>query len=222
MSTDQADQIDQALRAVSRGAVIGIPTDTVYGIGADANLPGAARRIFEAKGRPESVALPVLIAEPEEARSLAELDERALLLIGRHWPGPLTLVLPRARGVHLDLGGDPSTVGLRCPDHATARAILRRTGPLAVTSANRHGEPPAHTAEEVRALLGPSIEVVVDGGPCEGASSTVISLVTSEPAVLRVGALSVEALLQELSVDHDPGTHPAPTPGAPRAPRAGR
>ncbi len=193
-----AKALDRAVEAVARGAVIGIPTDTVYGIGADARLPGASRRIFEVKGRPESVALPVLIGEPGDAGALAELDDRARRLIEHHWPGPLTLVLRRAPGVLLDLGGDPNTVGLRCPDHLVARAILRRTGPLAVTSANPHGGAPAHTAAEVRDRLGPNVELVVDGGTCDGSPSTVISLVSEEALVMREGALAGQALLEEL------------------------
>ncbi|HET9092699.1 MAG TPA: L-threonylcarbamoyladenylate synthase, partial [Acidimicrobiales bacterium] len=118
------------------------------------------------------------------------LDERARRLIASFWPGPLTLVLRRRPGVVLHLGGDETTVGLRCPGQPIARRLLERTGPLAVTSANRHGEPPATTAEALAAVLGDAVAVVVDGGTCGGAPSSVLSLVGPEPVLLREGALS--------------------------------
>ncbi len=183
-------ELDAAVRAVRAGEVIGIPTDTVYGIGIDPARPDATRRLFAAKGRPEHLALPVLVANEADAGELAELDERARRLIGAFWPGPLTLVLRRRPGVVLHLGGDETTVGLRCPGQPIARRLLERTGPLAVTSANRHGEPPATTAEALAAVLGDAVAVVVDGGTCGGAPSSVLSLVGPEPVLLREGALS--------------------------------
>lgn len=183
-------ELDAAVRAVRAGEVIGIPTDTVYGIGIDPARPDATRRLFAAKGRPEHLALPVLVASEADAGELAELDERARRLIGAFWPGPLTLVLRRRPGVVLHLGGDETTVGLRCPGQPIARRLLERTGPLAVTSANRHGEPPATTAEALAAVLGDAVAVVVDGGTCGGAPSSVLSLVGPEPVLLREGALS--------------------------------
>jgi L-threonylcarbamoyladenylate synthase len=202
-----SDELEAAVAAVRRGEVIGLPTDTVYGVGADPFRPDAARRVFAAKGRPEAVALPVLVADPGTAAELAVLDGPARILAARFWPGPLTVVLRRRPGVELHLGGDPTTVGLRCPDHEVARAVLARTGPLAVTSANRHGEPPATTAGEVRRQLGSGVAVVIDAGRCDGSPSTVVSLLAGEGAdgpgrrpagavrILRQGSISETDLL---------------------------
>ena len=183
----------RAVDAVRAGEVIGIPTDTVYGLGADPWRPETAGRLFAIKGRPESVALPVLVGDPAAADELAELDERALRLAAAFWPGPLTLVVRRRRGVELHLGGEAATVGIRCPGRELTRTLLRRTGPLAVTSANRHGERPFTEASE---LAGLGVSVVVDGGTCDGAPSSVVSLVGDTIEVLREGALSEDVLLE--------------------------
>ncbi len=190
-----AEAIAKAVGAVARGEVIGIPTDTVYGLGADPFQAKAADALFEAKRRPETLALPVLIARPSEAEELAVLDERAAALIGRYWPGPLTLVLGRRRGRAMHLGGDPLTVGLRCPSHPAALELLAATGPLAVTSANLHGGPPATTAAELRGVFGDSVPIVVDGGHCDGRPSTVLSLAGPSPVVLRQGDLTLDELV---------------------------
>lgn len=197
-----ADEIEAAVAAVRRGEVIALPTETVYGIGADPYLPEAARRVFAAKGRPENVALPVLVAEPGDAERLALIGAGAARLAARYWPGPLTLVLARRPGIELHLGGDPATVGVRCPDHDVARALLRRTGPLAVTSANPHGSPPATTAEQVRLLLGDDVAAVVDAGPCDGSPSTVVAVTPQADLPLQVfrqGALTEAELLEALT-----------------------
>ncbi|MGO9197322.1 MAG: L-threonylcarbamoyladenylate synthase [Acidimicrobiales bacterium] len=200
---DLEAQLEEAAETIRAGDVIGLPTDTVYGIGVDPTRPDASRRLFGVKGRPEKAALPLLIANPEDANRFARLDSRALGLIERHWPGPLTLVLPRRSGRQaLYLGGDPATVGLRCPNQPTARRLLGRTGALAVTSANRHGEPPAETAEALRASLGEVVRVVIDGGRCDGAPSTVVSLLGPVPVILRQGAITAGDLFGE-------GTEPA-------------
>lgn len=200
-------ELDAAVAAVRRGEVIGLPTDTVYGVGADPFRPDAAQRVFAAKGRPEAVALPVLVADPETAEQLAAIDGHARILAACFWPGPLTMVLRRRPGLELHLGGDPTTIGLRCPDHEVARAVLARTGPLAVTSANRHGELPATTAAEVRRQLGSGVTVVIDAGRCEGSPSTVVSLVPGGEAegggpprkgavrILRQGSITEADLL---------------------------
>lgn len=187
-------ELEAAVRAVRAGAVIGLPTDTVYGIGVDPSRPDATARIFAVKGRPETVALPVLLADPSRADELGEIGVVAARLIEHYWPGPLTIVVPRRRGVSLHLGGDGATVGLRCPGRGLTRRLLARSGPLAVTSANRHGEPPATTAAEVRSSLGDGVEIVLDGGLCDGAPSSVVSLAGETPEVLRVGAISEEDL----------------------------
>lgn len=194
MSQELEGAIDAALAALSRGEVVGIPTETVYGVAADPFVPGATERLFRAKRRPDSVALPMLVAEPAEAERLGEIDERAARLIARFWPGPLTIVLRRRSGLGLVLGGDETTIGLRCPDQPVALHLLERSGPLAVTSANLHGEPPLRTAQSLRDVLGADLAVVVDAGRCEGVPSTVVSLVGPEPEVLRLGAISAEEI----------------------------
>jgi release factor-specific protein-(glutamine-N5) methyltransferase/tRNA threonylcarbamoyl adenosine modification protein (Sua5/YciO/YrdC/YwlC family) len=201
-----AAAIAPAVAAVRRGEVIGLPTDTVYGIGADPFSETAARRLFEAKARPEHVALPVLVGDPEDAVELAEFDGRARRLAERYWPGALTIVLPRKSGAPpLHLGGDPETVGLRCPAHPVARELLRATGPLAVTSANLHGDRPALTAGELRVALAGQVEVIVDGGPCRGRPSTVVSLLGPGPVILRAGSITAAEIKRACAEGSAPG-----------------
>jgi len=169
-----------------------------YGLAVDPRAHGALRRLFAVKGRSEQVALPILIADPPGLADLAEVPPEADRLATRYWPGPVTLVLPRRAGIQFDLGGDPATIGVRCPAHSRLRSLLREAGPLAVTSANRHGKPPLHTAEEVREQFGADVSVVVDGGRCDGQPSTVVSLVGARPICVREGAVSfveIEAFL---------------------------
>jgi len=171
---------------------VAIPTDTVYGVAVDPFLPGSTRRLFEAKHRPTDVRLPVLVDDVGQAERLAEVDDRARALMTRFWPGGLTIILPRRSGVDIALGngaGAP-TVGVRCPDHAVPRALCADVGPLATTSANLHGEATPATADEVRALFGDAVAVVVDGGRCEGEPSTVVDSTGDRPALVREGAVA--------------------------------
>jgi len=140
------DPVSEAADAARAGRLIVLPTDTVYGIGTRPDDPAATERLFDAKARPSDLELPILAATAAEARTLARFDARADRLAGACWPGALTLVLPRT-GVSTgwELGGDPATVGVRVPHHPLALAVLAATGPLAVTSANRSGAPPAGT-----------------------------------------------------------------------------
>ena len=175
------------------GRVAVLPTDTVYGIAAALDSPGAVRKIFELKGRPESKPLPVLGSTVSSLRSVATFDEDAEELAERHWPGPLTLVLKRAAGFDVDLGGDePSTVAVRVPDRPVTLKVLRITGPLAVTSANLSGAEPATDATEALDAFGGSVPVL-DDGPAGGIVSTVLSLI-GERTVLREGAIPAEEL----------------------------
>ena len=176
----------EAADAIRKGAIAVIPTDTVYGIGA---LPEAATAVFDLKQRPRDKALPVLGSDVGQLGGIAELDGSARALAEEHWPGPLTLVVPRADNFTADLGGnDPLTVAVRVPAHPIARELLELTGPLAVTSANVSGEPPATTYEDACALA-PGL-ICLDGGTCDGVPSTVLSLV-GEPKVLREGGLDL-------------------------------
>lgn len=180
-----------AIAALRRGEVVAVPTDTVYGVAVAVSVPGATARLFAVKARPTDVALPVLVADLAQARALAAepfppLAER---LAARFWPGGLTLVVPRRPGLGLDLGGDDATIGLRQPDHPVPLGLCREVGPLATTSANLHGRPTPSTAAEVAAELGPAVAVVVDGGRCEGAPSTVVDASGPEARVLRRGRI---------------------------------
>lgn len=178
--------LEEAVDAIRSGALVIVPTDTVYGIGA---RPEAAAAVFDVKQRPRDKALPVLGSDVVQLDGIAELDDNARALADEHWPGPLTLVVRRKESFQADLGGnDPATVAVRVPAHPIARALLEQTGPLAVTSANASGEPPATTYEEACALA--QDLVCLDGGTCDGVPSTVLTLV-GEPRVLRQGGLDL-------------------------------
>ena len=181
--------LDDAVDALRRGDVVVIPTDTVYGVAVDPFVEGATQRLFDAKRRPRDVTLPVLVGEPADVERVAILTPLARTLIEKHWPGALTIVLRRRDDVTFDLGTNEETVGVRCPDHDVVRELCNRVGPLAVTSANLHGQPTPATAAEVAGELGDAVSVVVDGGPCGGEPSTVVDCTGDEPVVLRQGAL---------------------------------
>jgi tRNA threonylcarbamoyl adenosine modification protein (Sua5/YciO/YrdC/YwlC family) len=184
--------LDEAVAALRRGEVVVVPTDTVYGVAVAASVPGATARLFAVKDRPTDVALPVLVADADQAREIAISSPRADALMRAHWPGGLTIVLPRAPGFDVDLGGtDASTVGVRVPDHDVPRELARRVGPLVTTSANRHRRPTPLTAAEVRAELG--VDVVIDGGVCDGEPSTVVRVSGESVEILRQGAVVVSA-----------------------------
>lgn len=183
--------LDDAADALLRGEAVGIPTDTVYGVCAACAVPGATARLFEVKQRPLDVALPVLVADEAQAREIAVVPPSAAALMQAHWPGGLTIVLARAPGFTVDLGGtDDTTVGVRVADHHVPIALARRVGPLATTSANRHGEPTPTTAAGVREALG--LAIVIDGGVCEGAPSTVVAVHGDTIEVLRQGAVVLD------------------------------
>jgi tRNA threonylcarbamoyl adenosine modification protein (Sua5/YciO/YrdC/YwlC family) len=185
-----------AVGAVRRGELIVFPTDTVYGIGTRPDDPMATRRLFDAKDRPRGLTLPVLVPSPAAARAIARFDDRADRLAMALWPGALTLVLPRtAASEPWDLGGDRDSIGLRVPDHPLALALLA-SGSLATTSANRSGEPPATTCEELEATFGERVSVYLcHDEPLRGASSTVVSLLEGIE-VLRAGVVERETIVR--------------------------
>jgi L-threonylcarbamoyladenylate synthase len=185
-----------ARTAVGRGDLVVIPTDTVYGVAADAFTPAAVTGLLAAKNRGRTMPVPVLIGEASTLAGLVvNLSPVAHQLAEAFWPGGLTLVLEHAPSLAWDLGDAEGTVAVRLPDDEVARDLLRRTGPLAVSSANRSGRPAASTAQEAIDQLGTHAAVVLDGGPRAGsAASTIVDCTGPAPRVLRVGAIGVERL----------------------------
>jgi L-threonylcarbamoyladenylate synthase len=193
--------VADAVAAARAGALIVLPTDTVYGIGTRPDDPRATARLFAAKGRPRHLELPILVADVAVARRVAVMDLRAEGLAEACWPGGLTLVLPRSAASRgWELGGDPETVGVRVPRHPLALAVLEASGPLAVTSANRSGAPPAATCDELAEVFADTVEVVLcQEEPLGGAASTVLDLTAPERAViLRAGAVSADTVARLL------------------------
>lgn len=189
------EAVARAAAAILRGELVGMPTETVYGLAADALDARAVLRIYEAKGRPRFDPLIVHVADAEQAWTLAEPTERARRLAAACWPGPLTLVLRRRAIVPDVVTSGLDTVGVRCPDHPLALALIRASGkPLAAPSANPFGAVSPTTAAHVREQLGASVAMVLDGGPCRvGIESTVLG-VDPTPVILRPGGLTRERL----------------------------
>jgi L-threonylcarbamoyladenylate synthase len=208
--------LDQAVDVLRRGGLVAIPTETVYGLGADAGNELAVRRIFAAKGRPSTHPLIVHLADaslmdawasavPPSARRLAEA----------FWPGPLTLVLPRSGLASNAVTGGQGTVALRVPAHPLARELLARFGGgVAAPSANRFGGVSPTTAEHVRADLGAQVELILDGGPCTvGVESTIVDLSSATPSLLRPGGVPQEDIERVLGI-----SVPVRAEGGPRMP----
>jgi L-threonylcarbamoyladenylate synthase len=195
--------IEAARQAVEAGDCVVLPTDTVYGIGVDAFSGNAVQRLLDAKGRGRDMPPPVLISEPSLIRALAvEVPQQARDLIERHWPGALTVICKIQPSLRMDLGDSEDTIALRVPDHELAREILRRTGPMAVSSANLSGQPAALTCDEAIDQLGDSVAVYLDGGELAatgGMPSTIVDFTrSSDGEVLRVGAISLDTLRETL------------------------
>ncbi|MSQ40306.1 MAG: threonylcarbamoyl-AMP synthase [Dehalococcoidia bacterium] len=200
-ATAGTQQIREAVEVLRRGGVIAFPTDTLYGLGAWAFSREGVERTFVIKGRPSSMALPLLLAEASQLADVAaEVPEVAWTLVRRFWPGALTLVLRKSPAIpDLVTGGEP-TVAVRIPDHPVARELVRLLGaPITGTSANRTGAPPARTAQQVIEQLGDAVDLVVDGGECPlGSPSTVVDCTQGALRILREGAISREALEEAL------------------------
>lgn len=194
--TTRAEGIAAAVEAVGRRGCVVLPTDTVYGIGADAFSPQAVAVLLAAKGRGRTMPPPVLMAHPRVLDGLAiDVTEQTRALAEAFWPGGLTLIVVAQPSLTWDLGETRGTVALRVPDDEIARALLEQTGPLAVSSANRHGQEAAHTAEQAREALAESVEVYLDGGErSDSASSTIIDCTVTPPRVVRSGAISIERI----------------------------
>ena len=188
--------IEAAVTAARAGELIVLPTDTVYGIGADAFDHAAVQALLDAKGRGREMPPPVLISAATTLAALAtNLQPYVEALTEAFWPGPLTLVCEQQPSLTWDLGETRGTVAVRMPDHEVALALLERTGPMAVSSANLSGLPAATEAAEADGMLGDSVEVVLDAGPSpKGEASTMLDVRASQPRILRLGAVSVAAL----------------------------
>ena len=188
-------EVGKAADLLAAGMVVAIPTDTVYGLAVDPSQPGSVDRVFALKERPGEVALPVLVTGWGQVGMVAgTLEGAAQGFADQYWPGPLTLVVPRTGRFRADLGGELAaswTVGLRWPDHPVVQALCTAIGPLAVTSANRHAERPATSAEDVIvAFTGDDrLSAVLDGGVCDGAPSTVVECRGLASRCLREGGI---------------------------------
>jgi L-threonylcarbamoyladenylate synthase len=188
--------IAAAAAVAEAGGLVAFPTESFYGLGADALDSDAVARVFEVKGRPEHKALLVLVDSIDMAAGLAaRVSDGARALMARYWPGPLTLVLEAAARVPVGLTGGGSTIGVRMPGHAVARALVRSAGrPITAPSANPSEAPPALTAAAVREYFEGRVELILDGGPTAGgAGSTVADCTVWPPRILRQGPVIVEA-----------------------------
>jgi len=192
--------LEAAAAAARASELVVLPTDTVYGIGTRPDEPAATARLFEAKGRPRDLELPVLVADVGQARAVGAFDDRVERAAAGFWPGAVTLVVRRApAAADWDLGGDPRTVGLRLPRHPLAIALLAATGPLAVTSANRSGEPPATTCSQLHRIFGDAVSVYLcEDDPLEGSASTVLDLADEPARILRLGSVAAAAVAETL------------------------
>lgn len=206
--TSSQEDIKEAGRLLRRGGLVAIPTETVYGLAANALMGEAVTRIFEAKGRPQDNPLIVHIADFVDIESLVlEIPQQARLLAKAFWPGPLTMVLPKSDRIPKETSGGLATVGIRFPSHPVAAAVIRAAGvPLAAPSANLSGSPSPTTAHHVEQDLLGRIDAIVDGGPCQvGVESTVITLAEGTPRLLRPGGVTLDQLqsvLGRVEVDH--------------------
>jgi len=210
-----AEAVERVAAALAAGGAVVLPTDTVYGLAALPRDHAATDRLFELKGRSAHTPLAVLCADIDQVLELVDPSVEALVRAAeqRWWPGPLTLVLPRRIGVHLYLGEPATTIGVRIPDHALVRAVAAAVGPVAATSANRHGEPTPASASAAAAALGPGVALVVDGGELALSASTVVDATQQPWVVLREGPIAGGDVLLLDAPPEPPAPHAAAGPG---------
>jgi L-threonylcarbamoyladenylate synthase len=215
------DEIDAAVRALRNGELVAFPTETVYGLGANAADPAAVRKIFEAKGRPETHPVIVHLDSPRYLhRWVREVPEAAQRLAERFWPGPLTLVMPKAASVHDIVTGGQATVAIRVPAHPMAQQLLTAFGGgIAAPSANRYGRVSPTRAEHVREEFGDAVKVILDGGACQiGLESTIVACDGETTRLLRPGAITLSQLRSVVPVALAEAGEVAPrVPGTPPA-----
>ena len=188
--------INRAIAILKDGGVVAFPTDTVYGVGVDPFQPDAVRKLYQIKGRPIDKPIPILVGSVNDVERVAQnLPPTFSQLAGRFWPGELTLIV-EAKSLPPEVTAGGNTVGVRMPDHPLALALLQRFGgAIATTSANKSDEPPATSAEEVQAELGPLVGIILDGGETETKiASTVLDLSVSPPQIRRDGGISMDQL----------------------------
>ena len=201
MVSDQ--EIEKAAEILRAGGLVAFPTETVYGLGADASNPAAVKKIFAAKGRPADHPVIVHIADMSELKHwAAEVPRAAWLLAEKFWPGPLTMVLKRSPQVSDLISGGQNTIGLRVPGHPVAQKLLKAFGGgIAAPSANKFGRLSPTTAKHVREELGNAVEIVLDGGPCDvGIESTIVDLTREPPVILRPGRVGAQQIADALLV----------------------
>jgi L-threonylcarbamoyladenylate synthase len=200
---DRKDGLQAAAAMVRAGQLVVIPTDTVYGIGCDAFSLGAVHSLLAAKGRGPDMPVGVLVGSWTTIDGLVlTVPYQARRLIEAFWPGDLSIVLRHAPSLSWDLGNTKGTVMVRMPLHPVAIELLKETGPMAVSSANRSGLPPAATVDDARSQLGDAVPVYLDGGPCgDPVPSTIVDLTGDEPIVLREGAVPIDAVREVLGVE---------------------
>ena len=188
--------LDRAVEVLRAGGTVVLPTDTVYGLAALPCVPGATDQLVTLKARSVAQPFAVLVADVAQAQSLiGPPADHVAAWMAALWPGPLTLVLRRsAEALNLVLGGDPHTIGVRCPDHAFVRELAAMVGPIATTSANRHGEPTPTSARAAAAALTGPVGLVVDGGMAGTIASTVVDATSETWRILRLGAIGTERL----------------------------
>lgn len=196
VSAAEASALEQAVAVLGSGGTVVLPTDTVYGLAALPSVEGATQALFDLKERSEDHPLAVLVADLDQALELVSFEEPA---VGRWmaelWPGPLTIVLRRsAVASGLALGGGPTTIGVRCPDHPFVRALAAEVGPIATTSANRSGEPTPVDAGAAAASLAGATDLVIDGGPAGTVASTVVDASGDGWTILREGVITADQL----------------------------
>ena len=194
--SDFNNGINKAAAAIRRGGLVIFPTETVYGLGADATSAAAAQAIYAAKGRPSDNPLIIHVANPEDAEPYAETNEHYYRLAKHFMPGPLTVILPRKDTIPPQTAGGLDTVAVRCPSHPVANALIAAAGvPIAAPSANISGRPSPTNASDVIADMNGRVDIIIDGGDCEiGLESTIVKLEGSRGILLRPGAITVDAL----------------------------
>ncbi|MET8855153.1 MULTISPECIES: L-threonylcarbamoyladenylate synthase [unclassified Streptomyces] len=195
-ATDRSTGLREAASAVRRGELVVLPTDTVYGIGADAFTSEAVADLLDAKGRGRNMPTPVLIGSPNTLHGLVtDFSEMAWELVDAFWPGALTLVAKHQPSLQWDLGDTRGTVAIRMPLHPVAIELLTEVGPMAVSSANLTGHPAPEDCDAAQGMLGDSVSVYLDGGPTPGnVPSSIVDVTGKVPVLLRAGALSAEEL----------------------------